>query len=89
MTGKALQPSILADQGDILKGHEFHFSTLECSVDFPWAYSLKGTRQKEGHLEGYVSKNVLASYLHLSFEGNPKAADKFIASCLSYKRVKR
>lgn len=89
VTGKALHLSILADPGDILKGHEFHFSTLECGADFPWAYSLQGTRQKEGHLEGYVSKNVLASYLHLSFEGNPKAADKFIASCLSYKQSKR
>ena len=85
VTGKALRKSIIADEGDILKGHEFHFSTLACDDDFPWAYNLKGTRQKEGHLEGFARGNVLASYLHLSFEGNPKAADKFLASCLSYK----
>ncbi len=86
VTGKALRKSIIADEGDILKGHEFHFSTLACEDDFPWAYDLKGTRQKEGHLEGFARDNVLASYLHLSFEGNPKAADKFLASCAAYKK---
>ena len=86
VTGKALRKSIIADEGDILKGHEFHFSTLACEDDFPWAYDLKGTRQKEGHLEGFARDNVLASYLHLSFEGNPKAADKFLDSCAAYKK---
>ena len=86
VTGKALRKSIIADEGDILKGHEFNFSTLACEDDFPWAYDLKGTRQKEGHLEGFARDNVLASYLHLSFEGNPKAADKFLASCGAYKK---
>lgn len=86
VTGRALRKSIIADEGDILKGHEFHFSTLSCNEDFPWAYDLKGTRQKEGHEEGYARDNVLATYLHLSFEGNPKAAAKFMASCAAYKQ---
>lgn len=85
VTGKALRKSIIADEGDTLKGHEFHFSTLRCGDDFPWAYSLQGTRQPRGHEEGYAKDNVLASYLHLSFEGNPKAAEKFMAACEAYK----
>lgn len=84
VTGRALRRSIIADEGDILKGHEFHFSLLDCGDDFPWVYDLKGTRQKEGHLEGFAEGNVLASYLHLSFEGNPKAAEKFMASCEAF-----
>ncbi len=85
VTGKCLRKSVIADEGDTLKGHEFHFSTLACADDFPWAYSLQGTRQKAGHLEGYAKDNVLASYLHLSFDGNPKAAEKWIASCAAFK----
>lgn len=85
VTGKALRDSIIAQKGDTLKGHEFHFSTLRCGEDFPWAYTLQGTRQKEGHLEGYAKDNVLASYLHLSFDGNPKAAEFFMNSCMVYK----
>ena len=40
--------------------------------DYPDAYELQGTRQSTPHLEGYSKDNVLASYLHISFEGNPK-----------------
>ena len=85
VTGKALRKSIIAEEGDILKGHEFHFSTLACGDDFLWAYTLQGTRQKTGHLEGYAKDNVLASYLHLSFDGNPKAADHFLEQCENFK----
>lgn len=88
VTGRALRDSIIADQGDILKGHEFHFSLLRCHEDFPWAYDLQGTRQSLPHQEGFAEKNVLASYLHLSFEGNPKAAEKFLKSCETYKNGK-
>ncbi len=86
VTGTALRDSIIAKQGDTLKGHEFHFSTLECGDDFPWAYTLQGTRQKTGHIEGYAKDNVLASYLHLSFDGNPYAADYFMRKIAEYKK---
>lgn len=86
--GTALLHSIIADKGDTLRGHEFHFSTLECDDVFPWAYNLRGSRQKEEHAEGYSNKNVLASYLHLSFDGNPKAAEKFIEACEHYRYSK-
>ena len=91
VSGDALKNSIIADKGDMLKGHEFHFSTLvpDCSSeDFSWAYSLRGTRQAKPHEEGYTYENVLASYLHLSFVGNPKAAEKFINSCMKYQSKK-
>ena len=85
VTGTALRDSIIAKKGDTLKGHEFHFSTLECGDDFPWAYTLQGTRQKTGHIEGYAKDNVLASYLHLSFDGNPRGADYFMREIAEYK----
>lgn len=89
VTGKVLRKSIIADPGDILKGHEFHFSLLNTEDGYPWAYDLKGTRQPVGHKEGYANNNVLASYLHLSFEGNPKAAQKLMDSCREYKETKK
>lgn len=87
VTGEALVDSIIADKGDTLRGHEFHFSTLSASPDFSWAYSLKGTRQKESHIEGYGKDNVLATYLHISFDGNPEAAKRFVNSCASFRRA--
>lgn len=89
VTGKAVRQSVIADKGDTLKGHEFHFSTLEPGPDYPWAYELQGTRQKSAHLDGFAQKNILATYLHISFAGNPKAAKKWIASCAAYKAEKQ
>ncbi len=87
VTATALKDSIAARKGDQLRGHEFHFSMITKDEDYPDAYELQGTRQSTPHLEGYSKDNVLASYLHISFEGNPKAADHFINSCLSYKKT--
>lgn len=82
VTATALQPSILADKGDQLKGHEFHFSTMEPAEEaFPWAYELQGIRQRAPHEEGFIHQNVVASYLHINFDGNPRAADRLIQSC--------
>lgn len=82
VTATALKPSILANTGDTLCGHEFHFSTMEpTGQDFPWAYALQGIRQNAPHEEGFIHKNVIASYLHINFDGNPQSADRFISSC--------
>ena len=89
VTAKALRPSILADEGAELRGHEFHFSTMEpIAEDFPWAYCMQGIRQQEPHREGYALRNVTASYLHMNFDGNPGAADRFVESCAAYRRGK-
>lgn len=85
VTARALRDSVVARTGDTLRGHEFHFSLMECDSDpFPFAYALKGTRQKESHLEGYACGSVSASYLHMNFDGNPDAADRFIEACRRY-----
>ncbi|GAB6180944.1 cobyrinate a,c-diamide synthase [Desulfotomaculum defluvii] len=76
---------LLGDPGVILKGHEFHWSTME---DLPAAthiYQLTGGRGKEGRGEGYASKEILASYVHIHFRYNPGAALKFLTACQKYR----
>ena len=88
VTAKALRESILAQAGETLRGHEFHFSTMEPDAsDFPWAYELMGSRQKEAHREGYAAGSVLASYLHINFDGSPEAADRFLSACRAYRKA--
>lgn len=90
VTATALAESVAAPKGGQLRGHEFHFSTMEPDTeDFPWAYELQGTRQKEGHKEGYAKGNVLASYLHMNFDGNPEAGERFVGMCEAYARKMR
>lgn len=82
----SLQDTLLGPIDSVWKGHEFHFSTMEPSIEeFPWAFSMKGSRAKEPHLGGYSKGNILASYLHLSFSGSRKGAIHFIETCRQYK----
>ncbi|ABO51219.1 cobyrinate a,c-diamide synthase [Desulforamulus reducens MI-1] len=77
--------SLLGEAGMVLKGHEFHWSTME---DLPAAtniYQLTGGRGEEGRGEGYASKQILASYVHLHFRYNPRAAHYFLTACQKYR----
>lgn len=87
VTAKARRESVIAVPGMKLRGHEFHFSKLvpDDEETFPWAYELQGTRQRESHLEGYAQNNVLASYLHIAWDGNEESAQRWIQSCLTFK----
>lgn len=85
--------SVLTHKGDVLRGHEFHFSTMEtlgAEEDFPWAFTFEGGRMKQVYKGGYISPqgNVLASYLHINFAGNTAAAERFIQSCIAYGKKK-
>lgn len=75
---KLLRNSILGRQGDVLRGHEFHYSEIKTDGPIPETiYQVKGLREKE-FLEGYSLKNTLASYVHIHFGSNPHIADTFI-----------
>lgn len=69
---KALQNTLLANAGEVLRGHEFHHS--EFFTELPCAFQLYKTRNGEVVKEwqgGYQVGNTLASYLHVHFYQNP------------------
>lgn len=87
VTATALTDSILCQKGDVIKGHEFHFSLMIPETEeFSWSYDLIGTRQQVPHIEGFAKENILASYLHIAFDGNEQAATRFLQSCIDFKR---
>lgn len=65
----------LASAGTELRGHEFHYSTLEPGGD---AMDLKG-RFGFG-MAGYATPTLLASYLHLHLLARPEVATRFVAT---------
>jgi len=75
----ALRESPLAPAGASIRGHEFHWSSMD-PPDARWAaYRVDGDR-----LEGVVAgptENVLASYLHVHFGSDPSLAPRFVAAC--------
>ena len=82
VTGESLSDNILGVKGSVLRGHEFHFSSMtpliEDDNNFNYAFKFTRLRTGKSYPGGYVSKNILASYLHLNFRGNEQAAKYFI-----------
>jgi cobyrinic acid a,c-diamide synthase len=64
----------LGKKGQVLRGHEFHYSTV---TPDGLALRLRG-RHGEGHA-GFAGPRLLASYLHLHLGGDPSPAERFVA----------
>jgi cobyrinic acid a,c-diamide synthase len=83
-----LQDSLLGTSGDILRGHEFHYSELMSLPDqSEWkpVYSLTYRRSDKPVSEGYQKGNVLATYAHTHFASRPKAVQNFKTLCLKHR----
>lgn len=69
--------SIFGPAGTVLRGHEFHYSTIdEMASGITRVYQVNN-----GSTEGYQYKNVLGGYMHLHFGYNPDAVREFINFC--------
>ena len=86
VTATAKRDTLLGAADTSLRGHEFHFSTMEPTVEnFPWAFHLEGGRRPQSYDGGYATDNVLASYLHLNFAGSDEGTQHFVDICANYK----
>ncbi|MBQ6110925.1 MAG: cobyrinate a,c-diamide synthase, partial [Synergistaceae bacterium] len=74
---KALSDNILCSEGDIIRGHEFHYSRVNQTDTF--AFNMTRRRTGESYSGGYAHGNILASYLHMNFFGNIKLAERFLS----------
>jgi len=84
VTAEAQEPSILCQAGDVLRGHEFHYSSfVPVREPFPWAFTFRKNDGRAGG-DGYADGNLLASYFHFHFAANPHAATRFAASCRAW-----
>ncbi len=79
------EESLWGRRGDVLRGHEFHYSEL---VDDPlsdpaWrkVYALRRRQTDAVETEGYQNGAILASYLHLHYASRPAAVARFLQRC--------
>jgi cobyrinic acid a,c-diamide synthase len=76
---EAVRDCAIARRGDILRGHEYHYSTASVDADARFAYRVTqgdGIDGRDGILEG----NVVASYLHAHAYSMPHEFDLFVAN---------
>ena len=85
VTAEALRDNILAEAGTKLRGHEFHFSSMDEAQPGEEAFLFTKNRTGEQYPGGWANKNMLGSYLHLHFAGFPGAAERFVQKCAEFK----
>ena len=73
--GRALTASPLAEAGANVRGHEFHYSSVEPGAGERPAWKLAGRG-----LEGFVSGGVHASYLHTHWAATPELPRRIVRS---------
>ena len=88
--------TIIGKKGDVLRGHEFHYSSLETQNpetknlanqknDLPDVYRVTSRAGQDLTLKGYQVNNTLGSYLHVHFGSNQECAKHFVDTCKSFK----
>jgi cobyrinic acid a,c-diamide synthase len=83
-TATARKDTPLLRAGETVRGHEFHWSTLdEASSTKDGAYDLAET----GKIEGFSRGAVLASYVHLHFGADARLAPRMVAACAASRSV--
>jgi cobyrinic acid a,c-diamide synthase len=71
--------NFLGPKGTTVHGHEFHYSRVDYRANPPYAYQLYRGENLD-RLEGYACDNIIASYLHLHFAGQPELLEHWAAS---------
>ncbi len=76
---KTLEECMLGPADTIVRGHEFHYSSIQ-EQDNPinQIYAMKGRKGLVKTNEGFMLKQVLGSYVHLHLGSNPDVAGYFV-----------
>ena len=82
------QDCLVGKKGDMLRGHEFHYSSLEDETldcgGMQRIYKASARAGRQVSLEGYWKGNTLGSYMHIHFGSHPGAAKAFVTSCKEF-----
>jgi cobyrinic acid a,c-diamide synthase len=77
------RPNPLGAAGTVVRGHEFHYSTVSPSGD---GLRLEGPSGVSA--SGWASPHLLASYLHLHLAGTPQLATELIRTVVAQRLVR-
>jgi cobyrinic acid a,c-diamide synthase len=70
----------VAAPDDELRGHEFHYTTVEPAGDALELSARWGTRT-----DGFATPTLLASYLHVHPGGDPAPVARFVRACTGHR----
>jgi len=83
------EDSLWGKKGDILRGHEFHYSELIVNPagkeGWRSVYDMTYRRTDAVYQEGFQKGNILSSYVHLHLASRPAALEAFLAECRKFR----
>lgn len=75
------------DQEKLINAHEFHYSRLEnLTAQGKFAYRMKRGAGINGHYDGWIYRNLLASYTHMRDTSQHRWAQRFVEFIRQVKR---
>ncbi len=83
ITMEAKEDSLICEQGDILKAHEFHYYD---STNLGDGFQVSKTGNGTTWAAGIVNENMYAGYPHIYFYGNLKATYRFLDTAKEYRK---
>ena len=82
--------TLLGAAGQILRGHEFHYSEMTgdpgASADVYRVTTRTGLKKQ---VPGFLMENCLGSYVHLHFGSNPQAARTWVSACRDFRSERK
>ena len=82
--GDVVAENPVVARGSVIRGHEFHYSKMDCARDARFAYRFRRGKGIVGDRDGLVEHETLGSYLHTHFSTFP--VERFVANCRRYGR---
>lgn len=76
----ALRDSPIARKGDVLLGHEFHYSRVRLKDKVDYAFKTSRGKGVDGAHDGVMKKNTVAGYLHFHVLAYPKMVENFLGT---------
>ncbi len=75
----------LLPAGTVFRGHEFHYSRLDCDADARFSLSLSRGKGIEGGRDGLFEQNTVGQYTHAYFTG--ECAEALVRAAVRYHRA--
>jgi cobyrinic acid a,c-diamide synthase len=79
VTVTVVEENLLGKPGDLIRGHEFHYSrVVELDGDVKFSTLVQKRAGEEKRPEGFKIRNTFGSYVHLHFGSNPEPARNLV-----------
>ncbi|MFC1534249.1 cobyrinate a,c-diamide synthase [Thermodesulfobacteriota bacterium] len=85
---EVIRENLFYPEGEVIKGHEFHYSrpVISRPEEINFVFKVQRGHGLDGKRDGLCKKNLLATYTHIHAGGNSLWGENFMRAALQYQR---